>query len=46
MWDFIQNEFLGMRWLERLLGGWLDALGVDTGGRMGGSLLFFLGHHF
>lgn len=42
MWYFIQNEILGMRWLEGLLGGWLDALGVDTGGRMGGSLLFFL----
>ena len=42
MWDFIQDELLGMRWLERALGRWLVAAGVDTGGRLGGSLHFFL----
>ena len=42
MWDFIQDELLGMHWLERALGRWLEAAGVDTGSRLGGSLHFFL----
>lgn len=42
IWNFIQNEILGMKWLNRLIGGGLDALGVDTGGRVGGSIQFFI----
>ena len=42
MWNFIQDELLGMHWLERMTGRWLEAAGVDTGGRLGGSLHFFI----
>lgn len=41
-WTFIQDEILGMKWLNRMIGGMLEALGVDTGTRLGGSLQFFL----
>ena len=40
-WDFFQNEILGMDWLNRWIGGLLEACGVDTTGRVGGSLQFF-----
>ena len=40
-WDFFQNEILGMNWLNRWIGGLLEACGVDTTGRVGGSLQFF-----
>ena len=42
VWDFIQYEILGMRWLNRLIGGALTACGLDTAGRIGGSVQFFL----
>ena len=42
IWDFLQNEVLGMKWLNRLIGSGLEAVGIDTGSRMGGSLQFFL----
>ena len=42
VWDFIQNQVLGMKWLNELLGGGLAALGLDTAGRVGGSIRFFL----
>lgn len=41
-WDFFQNEVLGMRWLNRLTGAILDGCGLDTAGRFGGSLRFFI----
>ncbi len=41
MWDFIQNELLGMRWLNTLTGTILQSCRVDTGTRMGGSIHFF-----
>ncbi len=41
-WDFFQNEVLGMRWLNRLIGGLFDVCGLDTKGKIGGSLQFFL----
>ena len=41
-WDFIQNQVLGMKWLNELIGGGLAALGLDTAGRVGGSVRFFL----
>lgn len=40
-WDFFQNEVLGMNWLNRWIGSMLEACGVDTAGRVGGSLQFF-----
>ena len=42
IWQWIQNELLGMQWLNRLIGGGLAALGVDVSTRLGGSLQFFL----
>lgn len=41
-WDFIQNEILGMHWLNRLIGALLNAIGLDTAGRLGGTVRFFL----
>ena len=42
VWQFFQGEILGMNWLNRLLGNGLSILGLDTGGRFGGSIQFFL----
>ncbi|NLG12730.1 MAG: permease [Lentisphaerae bacterium] len=42
MWSFIQDELLGMKWLERLTGQVLTYAGVDIEQRLGGSLHFFI----
>lgn len=42
IWQFIQDQVLGMRWLNDLIGIGLTALGLDTGSRVGGSVQFFL----
>lgn len=42
IWQFIQNQILGMRWLNELIGVGLSALGLDVEGRVGGSIRFFL----
>ena len=42
VWDFFQNEILGMSWLKRLIGLALGACGLDTEGRIGGSIQFFI----
>ena len=42
MWNFIQNEILGMAWLQRLINSLLTLCGLDTESRAGGSVLFFL----
>ncbi|MBQ8369364.1 MAG: permease [Clostridia bacterium] len=42
IWDFFQNEILGMQWLSRLIGKALDAAGLDVTGRIGGSVQFFI----
>lgn len=41
-WDFFQNEVLGMKWLNRLIGSGLEEVGLDTGSRLGGSVQFFI----
>ena len=41
-WDFFQNEILGMSWLNRLLETILNAFGLDTTNRIGGSVQFFV----
>ncbi|MGN0311677.1 MAG: permease [Lachnospiraceae bacterium] len=41
-WDFFQNEVLGMKWLSRLIGNGLNAAGLDTSSRIGGSVQFFI----
>lgn len=42
MWTFIQDQVLGMKWLNVLIGNLLTALGLDTTGKMGGSIQFFI----
>lgn len=42
IWDFIQNEILGMKWLNELIGRLLAAVGLDVTSRVGGSVQFFL----
>ena len=42
IWDFFQNEVLGMKWLNRLIESGLQVAGVDTGNRVGGSIQFFI----
>lgn len=40
--SFIQNQILGMKWLNSLIGFLLTELGLDTNTRIGGSVLFFI----
>ena len=42
VWQFVQDEILGMKWLNRLIGHGLSRLGLDTGENLGGSVQFFL----
>ena len=42
MWQFIQDEVLGMKWLDQLISSFLDLCGLDTATRIGGSIQFFL----
>ena len=42
MWTFIQEQVLGMKWLSVLIGNFLNALGIDTTGKAGGSIQFFI----
>lgn len=42
LWLFIQDQVLGMKWLNVLIGDLLSLLGVDTASRLGGSIQFFV----
>ena len=42
IWQFIQDQVLGMKWLNSLIGRGLSAAGLDTASRLGGSLQFFI----
>lgn len=41
VWNFIQEEVLGMKWLNRLLGTLIEACGLNPESRVGGSIQFF-----
>ena len=41
-WLFFQNQILGMKWLNALMGNLLTSFGLDISGRMGGSVQFFM----
>ena len=41
-WNFIQEQILGMKWLNELIGSLLSATGLDIDKRIGGSIQFFL----
>lgn len=42
VWYFFQNEILGMAWLKRLIAMLLNSFGLNTSGKVGGSVLFFI----
>ena len=42
MFQFLQEQILGMKWMNELIGKGLSVLGVDIQGRVGGSIQFFL----
>lgn len=42
VWFFFQNQILGMKWLNSVIGSFLSILGLDIGKRWGGSIQFFL----
>ena len=42
IWDFIQNQILGMQWLNAVVGRLLTSFGLDTTNRWVGSLQFFI----
>ena len=42
MGTFIQDQILGMKWLNALIGKGLSALGLDIASRWGGSIQFFI----
>ena len=42
MWNFIQYQILGMKWLNELIGKALTNLGLDMSSKLGGSLQFFI----
>lgn len=41
-WDFIQDQILGMQWLNELIGSLLTALGMDITTQLGSSVQFFI----
>lgn len=42
IWEFIQDQVLGMKWLNKMIGSMLSSLGLDISGRVGGSVQFFV----
>lgn len=42
MWSFIQEQILGMKWLNEFVGWLLSAVGVNITARLGGSVQFFV----
>lgn len=42
IWDFFQNQILAMKWLNRVIGSGLSAMGLDLNNRWIGSIQFFL----
>ena len=42
VWDFSQDNILGMKWLNDLIGGVLSFFGLDTSSRWIGSIQFFI----
>lgn len=42
IWSFIQDQLLGMKWLNGMIGNALSSLGFDLSGKWAGSLQFFI----
>ena len=45
IWFFVQDQILGMKWLNRVVGNLLTSLGVDLESQLGGGApVFHLRH--
>lgn len=42
VWLFFQDQILGMKWMNVLIGNVLSMLGIDLNERLGGSIQFFI----
>lgn len=42
MWKFVQEQLLGMKWLNEAIGSLISSLGADVSSRVWGSVRFFL----
>ena len=42
IWIFLQDQILGMKWLNTVIGNGLSAFNIDIKSRLGGSIQFFL----
>lgn len=42
IWEFMQDQILGMKWLNKIIGSALSAVGIDIESRVGGSVQFFI----
>lgn len=42
IWDFFQNQILGTKWLNELIGSLLSALDLDVKSKIGASVQFFI----
>lgn len=42
LWGFFQDQILGMKWLNALIGNLLSSLGLDISSRIGASVQFFI----
>lgn len=42
IWEFFQDEILGMKWLNQLIGSVFEACGLDASGKITGSIRFFI----
>lgn len=42
IWQFFQDQVLGMKWLNNIIGMLLNSIGLDVSQRVGGMLQFFI----
>jgi len=42
IWFFFQDQILGMKWLNTIIGNGLSVVGIDINTKIGGSIQFFL----
>ena len=42
IWLFLQDQVLGMKWLNAVIGRLLTSLGIDISSQLGGSIRFFI----
>ena len=42
IWEFIQDQIFGMKWLKDLIGNLLSVVGLDITEKVGGTVQFFI----